>query len=482
MLFNSISFLIFFSIVFILYWFILNKNYQSQNILILCSSYFFYAWWDWRFLFLIFLSTFVDFFVGHQIFKTQNKSKKYFYLCISIFINIGVLGFFKYFNFFIDSWIDLLNLFGFKTQNTWSLNIILPIGISFYTFQTMTYSIDIYKKKLNPTNDFIAFSTFVSFFPQLVAGPIERAKNLLPQILSKRKFHYNNISQGFKIIIWGLFKKVLIADNCAPIVTEIFNNYNNHSGLICLIGAFLFSIQIYCDFSGYSDIAIGLSKCLGINLMINFKIPYFSKNINEFWRRWHISLSTWFKDYLFIPLGGSKKNKIITIKNIFIVFTISGLWHGANWTFIFWGIGNATLYIITSLIKNIKIYQNIITKNSLTQFITSSIKILVTFFSITILWILFRSNTLYDAYQYYLKLLSISFNDEFKFNNIGLFIFIFILFIVEFLYKNKTFVFENNKMNPIKTKLINYLILPSIIWLIIILEPNQNAHFIYFQF
>ncbi len=482
MLFNSISFLIFFSIVFILYWLIFNKSHRSQNILILCSSYFFYAWWDWRFLSLIFLSTIVDFFIGHQIFRVKGQDKRCFYLCCSIFFNVSLLGFFKYFNFFIDSWINLLDLFGFTIQNFWFINIILPVGISFYTFQTMSYSIDIYLKKLKPTKDFIAFATFVSFFPQLIAGPIERASNLLPQILSKRIFYFKNITQGIKIIIWGLFKKVVIADNCSTVVSNVFNNYNEYSGLICLLSAFLFSIQIYCDFSGYSDIAIGLSKCLGIKLMTNFKVPYFSQNITDFWRRWHISLSSWFKDYIFIPLGGSKKGEIKTIKNIFVVFILSGLWHGANWTFIFWGIGNGILYILYKLIKNLNIFKVNNIKNSFIQIIFSFIKSSSTFFSITLLWVLFRSNTLNDALSYYSKIWSISINDQFNFDNSGLLVLIFILFMIESIFKNRDFIFDTKKMETFQSNLFNYFILPFIVWLIIILEPNQNAHFIYFQF
>ena len=350
MLFNSLDFAIFLPIVFILYWFVANKNLKLQNFLIVAASYLFYGWWDWRFLSLIIFSTVVDYLIGISLSKQENQNKRRILLWISILVNLGFLGFFKYYNFFLNNFITAFSFFGTEI-NANSLNIILPVGISFYTFQTLSYTIDIYKRKLVPTKNFIAFSAFVSFFPQLVAGPIERATNLLPQFYYKRSFDYKNAMIGIRQIVWGLFKKVVIADTCSQYANEIFNTYEIYSSTTLIIGAICFAFQIYCDFSGYSDIAIGLSRLFGFKLMKNFNYPYFSRDIAEFWRRWHISLSTWFRDYLYIPLGGSKVEKYKVIRNVFIIFIVSGFWHGANWTFIIWGTLNA-LYFLPSILNN----------------------------------------------------------------------------------------------------------------------------------
>jgi len=324
MLFNSIEFAIFLPIVFILYWFVTNRDLRVQNLLLLVASYVFYGWWDYRFLSLIVFSSIVDYSIGLQMSKTDAQNKRKLLLFASLCVNLGLLGFFKYYNFFIDSFVDAFTFFG-HSINPDRLNIILPVGISFYTFQTLSYTIDVYKRKLEPTKDILSFFAFVSFFPQLVAGPIERATNL----------------DGMRQILWGLFKKVAIADNCAVFVNLIFANSADHSGSTLFIGAILFAFQIYCDFSGYSDIAIGTARLFGFNLMKNFAFPYFSRDIAEFWRRWHISLSTWFRDYLYIPLGGSRGSNYVKIRNTFIIFIVSGFWHGANWTFIVWGFLNA---------------------------------------------------------------------------------------------------------------------------------------------
>ena len=301
MLFNSIDFAIFLPVVFLLYWFVANKNLKVQNLLVVLASYLFYGWWDWRFLSLILFSTIVDYSIGIRLSKEDNISKRKILLRISILVNLGFLGFFKYYNFFLDNFVSAFSFFGAEI-NANTLNIILPVGISFYTFQTLSYTIDVFKRKLEPTKDFIAFSAFVSFFPQLVAGPIERATNLLPQFYKKRTFQYDRAIDGLRQILWGLFKKIVIADNSAQIANEIFNNSTNYSGSTLVLGAIFFSFQIYGDFSGYSDIAIGTSRLFGFNLKQNFAFPYFSRDIAEFWRRWHISLSTWFRDYLYIPL------------------------------------------------------------------------------------------------------------------------------------------------------------------------------------
>lgn len=351
MLFNSIDFAIFLPIVFILYWFVFKNNLKLQNLLIFVASLVFYGWWDWRFLSLILFSILTDYIIGMALGKEENPVKRKVLLWTSIIVNLGFLGFFKYYNFFIDNFVSAFSFFG-KDISIASLHIILPVGISFYTFQTMSYTIDVYRKQFVPTKDFVAFSAFVSFFPLLVAGPIERAKNLLPQFYFKRTFDYTRAVDGLRQILWGLFKKIVIADNCAEYANMIFNNSDDYSGSTLALGALMFTFQIYGDFSGYSDIAIGTSRLFGFNAMKNFSFPYFSRDIAEFWRRWHISLSTWFRDYLYIPLGGSQGGTWMKVRNTFIIFLVSGFWHGANWTFIAWGFLNALYFLPLLLTKN----------------------------------------------------------------------------------------------------------------------------------
>jgi len=348
MLFNSVSFAVFLPVVFFLYWFVANKNLKTQNILLLTASYFFYACWDWRFLFLLMFSTWLDYFTGLKMFDAKDKRWKAFWFWLSIVVNAGFLGFFKYYNFFISSFTEGLASMGIHS-NPWVLHIILPVGISFYTFHGLSYVIDIYKGRIPAEKNFVEYAVFVSFFPLLVAGPIERATHLLPQIKKERTFDYSQAADGMRQILWGLFKKIVIADQCAEYANTIFNNPGQYGGSTLLIGALFFTFQIYGDFSGYSDIALGTARLFGISLLRNFAFPYFSRDIAEFWRRWHISLSTWFRDYLYIPLGGSKGSTWIKIRNTFIIFLVSGFWHGANWTFIVWGLLNA-LYIMPSII------------------------------------------------------------------------------------------------------------------------------------
>jgi len=336
MFFNSIDFAIFLPIVFLLYWFVVHKNLKYQNLLIVVASYVFYGWWDWRFLSLILFSTIVDYSVGLGLSKQEDKKKRQVLLWISILVNLGFLGFFKYYNFFLDNFVTAFNFLGYHIDPQ-GLSIILPVGISFYTFQTLSYTIDVYKKKLEPTKDFIAFSAFVSFFPQLVAGPIERATHLLPQFYKKRKFKYSKAVDGLRQILWGLFKKIVIADNAAEIANQIFNNSADYNGSTLVLGAIFFTFQIYGDFSGYSDIAIGTSRLFGFDLMRNFAFPYFSRDIAEFWRRWHISLSTWLRDYLYISMGGNRRGKLRTYQNLIVTMLLGGLWHGASWNFVIWG-------------------------------------------------------------------------------------------------------------------------------------------------
>jgi alginate O-acetyltransferase complex protein AlgI len=407
MLFNSIDFAVFLPIVFILYWFVTPKNLSIQNLLIVGASYLFYGWWDWRFLLLIFASTVIDYFVGRGLSKQENQTRRKVLLWTSIGVNLGILGVFKYYNFFVDSFVDMFSLFGVEMKAN-TLDIVLPVGISFYTFQTLSYSIDVYKRKLEPTTDFIAFSAFVSFFPQLVAGPIERASNLLPQFYKKRSFDYSKAVDGMRQILWGLFKKIVIADNCAEYANIIFNNSADYSGSTLVLGGVLFAFQIYGDFSGYSDIAIGTARLFGFDLKQNFNFPYFSRDIAEFWRRWHISLSTWFRDYLYIPLGGSRGSTWMKVRNTFIIFIVSGFWHGANWTFVVWGALNAVYFLPLLLTNRNRVNLSDIEKNRFLPSFKDFAMILLTFALTVFAWIFFRADNMTHAISYITDMFSSS--------------------------------------------------------------------------
>ena len=417
MLFNSLVFFLFLSIVFVLYWLFRNQL-KLQNIIVLISSYIFYGWWDWRFLSLIVISSLADYFIGLWLDRSEKKTKRKLLLALSIVVNIGILGFFKYFNFFIDSAAGFLNQFGFQANPT-SLQIILPVGISFYTFQTLSYSIDIYRRQIEPTKDVIAFFAFVSFFPQLVAGPIERARNLVPQFLKKRTFDPVNAGDGIRQMLWGFFKKIVIADNAAVYANEIFTNYSDHTGGTLLLGAVLFGFQIYGDFSGYSDIAIGTARLFGFSLMQNFAFPYFSRDIAEFWRRWHISLSTWFRDYVYIPIGGSRVSRIKQIRNVFVIFLVSGFWHGANYTFIAWGAAHALLFVPLLIFNKNRRYTQYIENRELLRNPQIILKILLTFLLVTVAWIFFRAQTIGEAFDYIGKMIQTLFDAPVKKFNIS---------------------------------------------------------------
>ncbi len=397
--FNSIDFAIFLPVVFILYWFLTNKDLKLQNLLIVIASYIFYGWWDWRFLSLLLFSTLVDYSVGRRLGTENNKTRRKILLWVSISLNLGLLAVFKYYNFFLDNFITAFTFFGTEISAS-SLNIILPVGISFYTFQTLSYGIDVYNRKLEPTKDFIAFAAFVSFFPQLVAGPIERATHLLPQFYKKRQFSYPLAVDGLRQILWGLFKKIVIADNCAEFANLIFNNSASYSGSTLVLGALFFTFQIYCDFSGYSDIAIGTSRLFGFDLMRNFNFPYFSRDFAEFWRRWHISLSTWFRDYLYIPLGGSHGGTWMKVRNTFIIFIASGFWHGANWTFIVWGLLNALYFLPLLLTKTNRTNLGVIAEGKLIPGFKDFSLMLLTFSLTVFAWIFFRANNIEHAINY----------------------------------------------------------------------------------
>lgn len=478
MLFNSIDFAIFLPIIFILYWFFTNKNLKLQNFLIVVASYTFYGWWDWRFLSLIIFSTVLDYSIGINLSKQESNTKRKILLWTSIFVNLGFLGFFKYYNFFLDNFITAFSFFGTEI-NANSLNIILPVGISFYTFQTLSYTIDVYKRKIKPTKDLIAFSAFVSFFPQLVAGPIERATNLLPQFYIKRNFDYSKAVDGMRQILWGLFKKIVIADNCAQYANIIFNNSSEYSGSTLVLGAIFFTFQIYGDFSGYSDIAIGTSRLFGFNLKQNFAFPYFSRDIAEFWRRWHISLSTWFRDYLYIPLGGSRGGTWNKIRNVFIIFLVSGFWHGANWTFIFWGALNALYFLPIFLTKKNRNNLDTVAQGKFLPNIKESFFILRTFFLTVFAWIFFRAENISHAYNFILKIFSKSFFylPEVRPTNIILLTCFFI--IIEWFGHEGQHTLSN--IFKIKKRFYRWSFY-LLICLLIFLYHGKQQKFIYFQF
>lgn len=482
MLFNSLDFAVFLPIVFFLYWFAVDKNTKYQNFLIVIASYVFYGWWDWRFLSLILFSTFVDYTVGLKLPAEKNEKKRKILLWVSILVNLGFLGFFKYYNFFLDNFIGAFSIFGLEL-NANSLNLILPVGISFYTFQTLSYTIDVYRGKLKPTGDFIAFAAFVSFFPQLVAGPIERATNLLPQFYRARSFDNGKAVDGMRQILWGLFKKIVIADNCAEYANLIFNNSSNFSGSTLLIGAFFFTIQIYGDFSGYSDIAIGTARLFGFNLKQNFAFPYFSRDIAEFWRRWHISLSTWFRDYLYIPLGGSRGGNWMKIRNTFIIFMISGFWHGASWTFIIWGALNALYFLPLLLTGNNRQNLNTIGQGQNKPSLKEIFQMMITFGLTVFAWIFFRANDMKHAFEYIADIFSTSvftiplFHARFK--AIYILIIVVLFLIIEWFGREHKHALEKITIKWSKGYRYSfyYLLIFCLYWF----SGNQQE-FIYFQF
>ena len=483
MLFNSLDFAIFLPIVFLLYWFVAQKNLKVQNALIVIASYVFYGWWDWRFLSLIIFSTVVDYLIGQRLRTEDKQSKRKVLLWTSIIVNLGFLGFFKYYNFFLENFVDAFSLFGMQI-NANSLNIILPVGISFYTFQTLSYTIDVYRKKLEPTRDFIAFSAFVCFFPQLVAGPIERATNLLPQFYKKRTFEYHKAVDGMRQILWGLFKKVVIADNCAEFANQIFNNSADMNGSTLVLGAIFFTFQIYGDFSGYSDIAIGTSRLFGFDLKQNFATPYFSRDIAEFWRRWHISLSTWFRDYLYIPLGGSRGGIWMKVRNTFAIFLVSGFWHGANWTFIIWGALNAIYFLPLLITNNNRNNLGVVAEGKLLPSFRELFLMLTTFVLTVFAWIFFRANNLSHAFSYIDGIFDTNFFNIPIFNGrtkaLTTIILISIFLIVEWFGRHGKHSIEN--LITIKNKTLRRFIYLLIVMIVMIMGNFCKNQFIYFQF
>ena len=483
MLFNSIEFVIFLPVVFIIYWFLLKENHKIQNLFIVVASYFFYSCWNWRFLSLIFLSSTIDYLVGLGMNKFEDNNKRKILLLISICVNIGFLAFFKYFNFFAKNFADAFTLLG-KHIEISRLNIILPVGISFYTFQSLSYSIDVYRRKIQPTKDAIAYYAFVSFFPQLVAGPIERAANLLPQFTKPRNFDYTNAVDGCRQILLGLFKKIVIADNAAIFADEIFGNYSSYSGSTLLLGSIFFAFQIYGDFSGYSDIAIGSARLFGFRLMQNFAYPYFSRDIAEFWRRWHISLTTWFRDYVYIPLGGSRGSTGMKIRNTFIIFLVSGFWHGANWTYIIWGALNAIYFLPLLLLHKNRRYTDIVAKGKLFATTKEYFQMGFTFILTVFAWIFFRSESVNDAFIFIKRIFSSTFFSlsELKIKQItpvNYFLILSVFLTIEWLQRDEEHAFQFNNILISKYIRISfyYLVVVTIIWF-----AGTPQEFIYFQF
>ncbi len=404
MFFNSIDYAVFLPVVFVLYWHVTARSLRWQNAMLLAVSYFFYACWDWRFLFLLIFSTALDHFTGLRIHRAVRPAVRTLWLTISVGVNLGFLGFFKYYDFFATSFAELMGRFGLACHPT-LLHIILPVGISFYTFHGLSYVFDIHRGRIEPRTNVVDYALFVSFFPLLVAGPIERATHLLPQLERPRTFNTAQAVDGLRQMLWGLFKKVVIADNCAVQADRIFDNADQYSGATLLLGAFFFAVQIYGDFSGYSDIALGSARLLGIELLRNFAFPYFSRDIAEFWRRWHISLSSWFRDYLYVPLGGSRAGRWTAVRNTFIIFLVSGFWHGANWTFIAWGALNAIYFLPLQLNGRNRTHLDTVAAGRRLPSLRETIHMGLTFLLTLLAWVFFRSPDLYGAFTYLRDLL-----------------------------------------------------------------------------
>lgn len=484
MLFNSIEFLFFLPTVFILYWFVFGRSWRWQNLLILVASYFFYGWWSWKFLGLLILSTVLDYIYGFSVASTNRRRAKTF-LWLSVINNLGILAVFKYYNFFAVQFQEVFALFGLRT-NPVLLNVLLPVGISFYTFHGMSYVFDIYRGKQKPVSNYVNYAVFVAFFPLLVAGPIERANHLLPQIQQRRTFRYAQMIEGCKLILWGFVKKVLIADSLAVIVDDIFLHYTNANGATLAMGAIAFSFQIYGDFSGYSDIALGTAKLFGFELLSNFRFPYFSRDIAEFWRRWHISLSSWFRDYLYIPLGGSKQGKAKAVRNTFIIFLVSGFWHGASWNFIVWGAIHACGFLPLLLLnRNRKFVAEVVAQNRSLPSMKELMQMITTFGFVTFAWIFFRADNLSIAVDYISNSFQSLLHDPKQIvSGLGgksAIIYIIPLILVEWW-------FRRDERNPklLKWKYINWIIIIilSLIIFNVILGylDTKPSSFIYFEF
>ena len=478
MLFNSLEFAIFFPIVFFLYWFVFKNNRKQQNVLLLISSYFFYACWDYRFLFLLMFSTGLDYYSGLRIEAARSTLSRKTWLWASIVINLGFLIVFKYYNFFAENFATFWSGFGFEIHPT-TLNVILPVGISFYTFHGVSYIIDIYKNRITAERDIVDYSVFVSFFPLLVAGPIERATHLLPQIKKERTYSYSQLADGLRQILWGLFKKILIADNCAMYTYMIFEDPLDYGGSTLVLGAVFFAVQIYADFSGYSDIALGTARLLGIDLLRNFAFPYFSRDIAEFWRRWHISLTTWFRDYLYIPLGGSRGSVWMKIRNTFIVFLVSGFWHGANWTFIVWGLLHACFFIPLLLTNKNRSNLNLIAEGRILPSFRELISMAVTFTLVTFAWIFFRAPDISSAWEYIERIFTATLFTKPSVLPMHVVLMVTVFFIIEWLGRSQPYAIAQLGLRlPYPVRWGIYLLM----CIAIVVMAGRETPFIYFNF
>ncbi|OWY25085.1 MBOAT family protein [Sphingobacteriales bacterium UPWRP_1] len=476
--FNSIDFAVFLPVVFALFWASAKYGLRLQNFIILLASYIFYGWWNWRFLWLMFASTLLDFLVGLALQKQTNKQHRNMLLAASIAGNLGLLFFFKYYNFFTQSFVQAFTLLGCNLHIS-TLQIILPVGISFYTFQTLSYSIDVYRKKIEPTRNFIDFAAFVSFFPQLVAGPIERAANLLPQFYTQRVFSYHKAASGMRQILWGLFKKMVIADNCAVYADKIFAQPDAYGGSTLLLGALFFAFQIYGDFSGYSDIAIGTGRLFGFSLMRNFAYPYFSRDIAEFWRRWHISLSTWFRDYVYIPMGGSRGTMLAKLRNIMVLFLLSGFWHGANYTFIVWGALNALYFLPLLLLGKNRTHLTIVAENKTFPSVYELWQMLSTFCLTMLAWVFFRAATLEQAIGYISGIFSVSLFEIPQILPAHLLLLLLFFITIEWAGRDEPFAIAKTMIQ--KSRFARWSFYYTLIVLIYLFGTKQQP-FIYFQF
>ena len=475
MLFNSFEFLVFLPVVFALYWFVF-KGRKPQNLLIVIASYVFYGWWDWKFLFLIAFTSLCSFLSGKFIAKNEaNPQKQKWISAANIIVNLSVLGVFKYYNFFAESLADLLGAFGFQADFV-TLNVILPVGISFYTFQALSYSIDVYKGKIKATNDIVEFFAYISFFPQLVAGPIERATNLLPQFQKDRSFDYAKAVDGCRQMLWGFFKKLVVADKCAMVVNTNWTDYQQLPSVTLVILAVLFSFQIYCDFSGYSDIAIGCARLFGFDLKQNFNFPYFSRSIPEFWRRWHISLTTWFRDYIYFPLGGSRCDKWKIIRNVFIVWAVSGLWHGANWTFVCWGLFHAVLLAIYNILSVNTKYKDVVTLN-----VKNILQMTLTFVLAVIGWVIFRAETMSQACDYFSCIFHNKLIDFSLIKGKLSLVLCCLLVVIEFLQRTKVHALQFPQNKLFDKRFVRWGVYLLFV-LMILTFHGESQTFIYFQF
>lgn len=476
MLFNSVDFAVFLPLVFLLYWAGFHRKTASRSAFLVVVSYLFYGWWDWRFLLLIALSSGLDFHIAQRIGASDNDRYRKVCLWLSIGFNIGVLAFFKYANFFIDSFISAFTLLG-ADLSPWSLQLILPVGISFYTFQTLSYTIDVYRNKIKVTSDWLSFFAYVSFFPQLVAGPIERAASLLPQFKTPKHFDPAIIRSGLHLMLWGFFKKLVVADNCGYWVDLIFADPASHSSMVLLLGIVLFAFQIYGDFSGYSDIAIGVGRLFGFQLRRNFAYPYFSRNVAEFWRRWHISLSTWFRDYLYIPLGGSRGGRGQQARNVLVIFLISGFWHGANWTFIIWGLIHALLFLPLIVGGRNRTYLSTIAQGRVLPGVWEGFAMLYTFILVGLAWVFFRADSVTAAFTYFGHLFTFS-HFGFRLGMVFPLLAIAVLLLVEWFSREEEIVF----LFLAKQAWVRWGAYWAVGLAILLFSPSEPSVFIYFQF